>query len=1010
MQELVNTNEEYGWYEDQIFYTNGSYCKFARNIENPNVYKFRYDVQPLETPSSEVKQPVRQSSSSSRSQNLSNEWYPHFFYLNPSLYLNTPSTIKFDAYKELLWIGSHQGHLDSYFFPSFGRYSSFPIDWSNPTSVQALATLDSGILAITEKTLGCYTRGGMSTPFLSRDVEKSILQEDISLRDGFLHRDGGLIQLIVGAEQPKIFLMDVSMGVVSAYYTLPHGVNKLSHPTLPSIGFQSKPVEEISGESVRTPRRMPPPPSSSFLSYPRGIPTSDIFPSPPSVPYSSSPLGYPIICIGGNDGHVSILDTRKAKVLKTFDAHGEIVTSISVSGQYVATCGGSFRHESHTLLPESFVKIFDIRMLRSAAPVWMSCGASAAKFHPSFAETLVAARSDGFWETMTLSNLYNRRIYRLPTLQGPLVDFDISSSGKTIAFLDTTGSIHQFQAMPPPYVPQANPFSSSISLVTPLSPPQSLTRSIEDSLCTEIFPYLGTYASRFSLLSDKWKVTEKEIDRLSYTFSPSYTSSTSMEGFHFGGRNSPSSKTTRKKHSSPNFPGIRISPCGLTLEGSTSPLDREYSIQLECVHRLPLLIPEKLLKNAKRVNELMYVENFEKWPPNSLIFGVFKASVMPRSSPFIKRFSRSRKEKNLLENLKTFSSEEKSLIPKAYRFFPLQYKIIETMNYHEELNTTDFAGIENGTPFDFMHSILQILYFSPPLKDTFKTHVCDVEFCLSCEVGFLFKSMDRIRFIFYRQDENSSLIYQTFNFDNALLHLPEINLLGFLRPAHERSVILRRIASFYRFLLESFSKDMDRSQCTIVNDLFTISLSSTLQCMKASHVHTLHKKSFLVDLEYSKASFSSSPVIFSTPQRSLSPMEDAASSPDRSSLPIKFSPDSPSEKEWMLPNSSPMDSFTQSESLLETPQEIQEEEITPSMPSHIKKGKHTQEEHTVSTPLKTSKHESTLRWPEAEFSSPPSFSHPSFCDILENSLKKQILLKSYCMECRQNILSKHIQQ
>lgn len=59
-------------------------------------------------------------------------------------------------------------------------------------------------------------------------------------------------------------------------------------------------------------------------------------------------------------------------------------------------------------------------------------------------------------------------------------------------------------------------------------------------------------------------------------------------------------------------------------------------------------------------------------------------------------------------------------------------------------NKTKFSGLENVLPNSFCNALMQTLYFIPQFRISMLNHLCTVEHCLSCELGFLFREYQAI--------------------------------------------------------------------------------------------------------------------------------------------------------------------------------------------------------------------------------------------------------------------------
>ena len=85
---------------------------------------------------------------------------------------------------------------------------------------------------------------------------------------------------------------------------------------------------------------------------------------------------------------------------------------------------------------------------------------------------------------------------------------------------------------------------------------------------------------------------------------------------------------------------------------------------------------------------------------------------------------------------------------------------------HSYYNTTVYSGLEINISNSYANSLLQLLYFTPVVRNAALNHTatrCIAEMCMLCEMGFLFDMLQKAE----------GLICQATNLLRTMGHIPQ---------------------------------------------------------------------------------------------------------------------------------------------------------------------------------------------------------------------------------------------
>ncbi|XP_076874775.1 PAN2-PAN3 deadenylation complex catalytic subunit PAN2 isoform X2 [Brachyhypopomus gauderio] len=234
---------------------------------------------------------------------------------------------------------------------------------------------------------------------------------------------------------------------------------------------------------------------------------------------------------------------------------------------------------------------------------------------------------------------------------------------------------------------------------------------------------------------------------------------------------------------------LSLVPMPLT---STEPLLSDWTSNLAIPRprRAPPVDPE-ILRTMKTVGFIGYAPNPRTRPRNQVPYKIKEVELEYDSYNQVPESPIGRDEEPHLY-----------MVPKKYRKVTIKYSKLGLEDFDfKHYNRTLFAGLEPHIPNAYCNCMIQVLYFLEPIRCLVQNHLCQKEFCLACELGFLFHMLD-----LSRGDP-----CQASNFLRAFRTIPEASALGLILADSDEQTgkarLGRLIQSWNRFILTQLHQE-----------------------------------------------------------------------------------------------------------------------------------------------------------------------------------------------------------
>lgn len=461
-------------------------------------------------------------------------------------------------------------------------------------------------------------------------------------------------------------------------------------------------------------------------------------------------------CVAFDDGHFEFLDNSSYEVAQSWKAVNGPISDFDVKGNYVITCGQSLQPYGLN----QTVNIYDTRMHRQLAPIPVIAGAAFVKMHPRMSSTAIVVAQNGTMQTVDLSSSIPVN-FKHASVGSYIGCMDLSPSGNALVIADSDQSIPSVQLWASPaknplrFLEKAEPVMfPDVALPMLIQPSWSPARSISPTPLS-VSPQLNAIGlSPYSLEHNlNWV---QDFDSIEFgMLPPEKIDDNVMKSaqFHSQVGYAPNPKGNRRNQR-------QVNSTARTVLTSASQVPRFLSQQARKPHGVdPAALPEPT--------------------PEELTSG---------------------SEGDLVE----------SMVPTIYREHHIKYSKFGIDDFDfSYYNPTEFSGLEGDITNCYVNPYLQLLKFTPTIRNLSLHHAagrCFVPLCLLCEAGYVCDNLEKGSHLRSDNLKVKNRTSQATNFLSAFGAYPGADN----KQVYESSLMhghSQTIQRFSDFLLQAFMTD-----------------------------------------------------------------------------------------------------------------------------------------------------------------------------------------------------------
>lgn len=146
------------------------------------------------------------------------------------------------------------------------------------------------------------------------------------------------------------------------------------------------------------------------------------------------------ICAATDHGTVDIIDPSTFEVLKSWNAHSALIHDMDVQADFLVTCGATLKQQGAVMF-DPYVNLFDLKQMTSMAPIPFPPCAAFVRMHPRMVTTAIVASTSGQIHIIDLMSP-NTSSVKQANIASYLARIEISPTGEALMLADNDCYMH----------------------------------------------------------------------------------------------------------------------------------------------------------------------------------------------------------------------------------------------------------------------------------------------------------------------------------------------------------------------------------------------------------------------------------------------------------------------------------------------------------------------------------------------------------------------------------------